>query len=340
MLLIEWGIKNVDDLAGKWKQVASCDLKNGWRALRIADVPDTHNIFIALDGLGLKHLIILAQGADSAKLWKTKGLEIAPGEFGIGDSPLAAGIRLSCLDKDFDETFVSLADAAIRAARVSPDPISAALETAKEFRWFWSTHAQSMTGDQELGLFGELWCLNRYFSISIDAAIDGWNGPMGARHDYQFTKGSLEVKATSKAGIAPVVAIANLEQLSDPVTGQLFLFVLQASEDALASNSLVMEIQSALAKVGASGKIALLERLAKAGYNPILDGQLKRRFRILSERLYRVGPGFPRTTTSTFMPNGLPVGTGNVSYTLDTAVLNSWLIAPDHQGIMAALAAI
>jgi hypothetical protein len=330
----------VDDLAEKWKQVASCDLKNGWRALRIADVPETHNIYIALDGLGLKHLIILAQGADPAKLWKTRGLEIASGEFGIGDFPLAAGIRLSCLDKDFDETFVSLAGAAIRAARVSSHPISAALETAKEFRWFWSIHPQPMTGEQELGLFGELWCLNRYFSMSIDAAIDGWNGPKGARHDFQFTKGSLEVKTTSKAGIAPVVVIANLEQLSDPVTGGLFLFVIQASEDALASNSLVAEIQSLLTKVGPTGKVALLERLAKTGYNPVLNEQLKRRFRILTERLYKVGPDFPRITASTFLPNGLPVGTGNISYTLDTAVLNDWLIASDHQGIMVAMATL
>ena len=340
MLLIEWGTKNVDGLAEKWKQVASCDLRNGWRALRIPDVIETHNIFIALDGLGLKHLIILAPGADSAKLWKTKGLEIASGEFGIGDSPLAAGIRLSCLDKDFEETFGSLAEAVVRAARVSPDPTAAALETANEFRWFWSAHPQSMTGEQELGLFGELWCLNRYFSMSIDAAIEGWNGPMGARHDFQFTKGSLEVKATSKAGIAPVVVIANLEQLSDPVTGGLFLFVIQASEDALASNSLVAEIQSLLAKVGPAGKVALMERLAKTGYNPVLNQQLRRRFRILNEGLYKVGSDFPRITASTFLPNGLPLGTGNISYTLDTAVLNNWLIASDHQGIMVAMATL
>ena len=89
-----------------------------------------------------------------------------------------------------------------------------------------------------------MWTLNQYMDSDLEEAIYSWNGPTGARHDFQFYKGSIEVKTTSKAGSAPVVRIANLEQLADAVTGSLSLFVIQVSEDALSANGLVSEVWS------------------------------------------------------------------------------------------------
>ena len=319
----------------KWDQVTVSELKNGWRALRVSDLPPTHNLFIAKDGAGFKHLIILTPNVAAVKPWKTKGLEVAAGEFGIGDAPLLTGIRFSCTDSDYDRSFSALVEGIIRAARTSADAAIAALEVSQDWRLFWSSQSSPMSAEQELGLFGEVWTLNQYMDAALEDAILSWNGPLGARHDFQFQKGSIEVKTTSKGGAAPVVRIANLEQLSDAVAGSLSLFVIQVSEDALSANGLVTEVRSVLSKIASksSSKAKFLERLARADYTPLQDDQLKRRFRVLGERIYDVTTGFPRITSATFLPTGLPTGTGNVTYTLDTAVLDQWLVASDRHTI-------
>jgi hypothetical protein len=326
----------LDSLDAKWDQVASCVFKNGWRALRVSELPTTHNVFIAKDGAGFKHLIVLTANIAAVKPWKTKGLEVAVGEFGIGDAALSPGVRFSCTDSDFDQSFSALAEGIVRAVSTSKDAAATALEISQDWRLFWSSQPSPMSAEQELGLFGEVWTLNQYMNSALEDVIPKWNGPLGARHDFQFEKGSIEVKTTSKAGSAPVVRIANLEQLSDAVVGSLSLFVIQVSEDALSANGLVTEVRSVLAKIGQkpSLKATFLERLAKADYTPLLDEKLKRRFRILGERLYDVTAGFPRITAGTFQPVGLPTGTGNVSYTLDTAVLDQWLVASDRRTII------
>ena len=341
MSQIAWGIINVETaLAEKWNMVDACPYRNGWRALRVGDLPETHNVFIAKDGSGFKHLIVLTPQIESVKAWKTKGLEIATGDFGIGDSPFQGGIRFSCTDSDFDRSFSALVESIVRAASDAVDAGRAALEVAQDWRVFWSSQASPLGAEQELGLFGEVWTLNRYMDAVIEEAVSGWNGPLGARHDFQFPKGSIEIKTTSKSGRSPIVRVANLEQLADPLTGTLSLFVIQVSEDALSANGLVSEIRQLIRTIGQRPalKAAFLDRLMKAGYSPLFDDQLRRRFRIMSERLYDVSDEFPRITSATFHPDGLPLGTGDISYTLDTAVLDPWLVASDRNTLLSRIA--
>jgi Putative PD-(D/E)XK family member, (DUF4420) len=198
----------VDNLETKWELVDACVFKNGWRALRVGELPATHDLFIAKDGAGFKHLIILTPNISSIKPWKTKGLEIAVGEFGVGDSPVSTGIRLSCTDSDFDRSFSALVEGVVRVARISADAATAAMEVAQDWRLFWSSQQAVLSAEQELGLFGEVWTLNQYMDIEIEDSILNWNGPFGARHDFQFQKGSIEVKTTSKSGSAPIVRVS------------------------------------------------------------------------------------------------------------------------------------
>jgi hypothetical protein len=75
--------------------------------------------------------------------------------------------------------------------------------------------------------------------FAVDIAITRWNGPLGARHDFQSSKGLIEVETTSRTGGAPVIGIANSDQLSGALVGTLPLFVIQVSEYALPANGLV-----------------------------------------------------------------------------------------------------
>ena len=78
--------------------------------------------------------------------------------------------------------------------------------------------------EAEVGLFGELMVLNDLFGLGIPVAValDCWQGPMDAIHDFEIGPGAIEVKATiAEAGFP--ATIGSLEQLDDAVRQPLFV---------------------------------------------------------------------------------------------------------------------
>lgn len=63
----------------------------------------------------------------------------------------------------------------------------------------WSELLQPVTMlsiERQLGLFGELWILERVLNSLGPIGVESWTGPLGEPHDYRFGKQELEVKAT------------------------------------------------------------------------------------------------------------------------------------------------
>jgi len=81
----------------------------------------------------------------------------------------------------------------------------------------------------------------------------------------------------------------------------------------------------------APAKEDFARKLGQRGYSPAFRRHHETPYRILGEHMYRVGPGFPRLTLDSF-PSGLPAGIGNVSYVLDMAACDSWLVATNPDG--------
>jgi hypothetical protein len=52
---------------------------------------------------------------------------------------------------------------------------------------------------------------------------------------------------------------------------------------------------------------------------------------VLGEYLYSVGPGFPRLTTASF-DSGIPGGITDISYVLDMAACDPWLVTRSPTG--------
>jgi hypothetical protein len=180
-----------------------------------------------------------------------------------------------------------------------------------------------MSVTDAVGLFGELWFLNRWAGPSA-ASVQAWEGSNGSRHDFQWPSSSVEVKTTARGG-SVTHTIEHLEQLDDPVTGQLHLYSLRIARDTLASNSVSSLAHAAIVALGSDpvARAELKAKLAQRGYTPAGRDESVATYRVVDEGLYRVSDGFPRLTPQTF-PDGLPHGIASISYQLDMNACGAW----------------
>jgi hypothetical protein len=319
-----------DDLDRLWAELPS-PAPGELSGIRAPGLPLQSAVYVVVDGARTRQLMVaLAEGVEPLRSSATRGLEVTTDELRIGGSAVRRYIRLACLNPSHHATFTALCGNIVTGVLRDPaDPKTAVVRCLDRWRSFWMVDQLGLTREQALGLFGELWFLYRWSGPVSISSVARWQGPLGARHDFQSPVVSIESKASASVpGAGPVHYIASLDQLADAATGQLYLFSLHVAEDNLAVNSLpllVERISTALASDREATSL-FLERLASAGYNPAEAGRYTRPFRVLSEELYRVDGSFPRLTRDNF-GGGLPAGIGDVSYTLSMDACGPWLIA-------------
>ena len=194
-------------------------------------------VWVARDNADHQHLLVLVDGLSELGLEDTHGLSVSIRRHRVAGRDDAPYVDLSCLDSGALQTFATVAaDIATAVVREPVDRRTSALAAAvREWRWFWGVDPSGLSATDAVGLFGELWFLNRWASPSA-ASVHAWEGSNGSRHDFQWPTISVEVKTTSRAG-AIMHTIQHLDQLSDPETGQLFLYSLRITRDALAANT-------------------------------------------------------------------------------------------------------
>ena len=198
----------------------------------------------------------------------------------------------------------------------------------------------TLSRQQQLGLFGELWFLTRWLSPSVDAlkAVQMWRGPMGARNDFETTALGIEVKTTSRDDAAHV--INGLEQLLEPPNGSLFLFSLSVRDEASGNESLPRLVNEArgLLVDDFTGLAQFNSALYSTGYEDRQEAEYsKLLLRVRAEALYRVTASFPRLIPSSFAA-GVPQGISNVSYELQLDVAGSWRLATTPKAALGLLA--
>jgi hypothetical protein len=207
------------------------------------------------------------------------------------------------------------------------NPFAAVEQTLRAWQWFWGVDAGALSESKALGLFGELWFLDRW--APFPDAVTAWHGWEADRHDFSSPRMAVEVKASRSHGVgAPRHHIATLDQLDAASSGPLMLFSLQAIPESNAGNSLTALIHRLRARL--SARTDLLARLDRGvslmGWSPAVADQHLMTYRVAAERLYRVEGDFPRLTRGTFT-GGLPAGIDNVGYSLDLAACAPWLLA-------------
>lgn len=107
--------------------------------------------------------------------------------------------------------------------------------------------------EEQLGLIGELWVLQRRLSSCGTGSIDSWVGPIGENHDFRYGDYDLEVKTTTQQD--RVHTINGLMQLQSTPPHQLFIVSLHLQPAGLQNgwslNSLVAECRGHLKADGA-----------------------------------------------------------------------------------------
>ena len=200
-----------------------------------------------------------------------------------------------------------------------------------KWRHFWGRPPSSALSREELiGLFAEIWYLNRWLLPHMKpmAAISGWRGPHGSRHDFEWAGKSIEVKGTT-SNRGRIHQIHGLEQLSPPENGVLFLFSLVLREEGGATNTLPNIIAECRAMItDAQDALEYFENsLVLAGYSPMHDEEYNKiRFRVADEALFAVRDNFPRIVVGSFQ-EGIPSGVNAINYEINLDGYNSLIVA-------------
>lgn len=231
-------------------------------------------------------------------------------------------LDLICLREELEAVFGEVVDEILERIGRGTSCSDAAGSTIEDFRaLLMRTHATDVGIGRIAGLVAELLVLDRLVDRS-PSAWKAWRGPEGDRHDFRVGDTSLEVKASLRSAKS-VVTINSLAQLDVPTGGTLHLlrFVLEPVTDG--ALSLANLVRSAISK--ASEPTRILALLAAVGCDdPYATAWNRHAFRLESEQLYAIRPGFPRLTRTMLKDGFVPHGVHDVSYTIDLSVAEAF----------------
>ncbi|MBX9791311.1 MAG: PD-(D/E)XK motif protein [Pirellulales bacterium] len=317
-----------DSLLETWRALTPPLIRTELAGRRAPGLPATRTVFLAIDGAARRHLLVQAtESQRPLESHDTRGLQVVTETVRIESNPENRFIDIVCLDPSQERLFATLAEDLLDCLAKSALPENDAVaQTISRWRAFWTVKSGTFTAEQATGLFGELWFLHRWIGATGHSR---WMVTAGARHDFQWSESSVEVKTAHAASVATAThPIVSLDQLDKPVSGQLYLFSLLVLEDALSSNTLdglVVTISRELEDAPAS-LAAFRDKLATYGYVPSDSPHSQKCLRVVREALYSVKDDFPRLTHHTF-PDGVPAGVGDIKYSLSLSACEPWHIA-------------
>lgn len=300
--------------------------------LEAAPIAESDGVWVAVDHLGGRHLLLRVPEGSSLPASRSRGLEAVVAQHRVSGQPDASYCDVSCTTDEllarFEVVAADLASVAIE--RGAADRVAAIAASLSQWRWFWGVDPEDLGSTDAVGLLGELWFMTQWAGVS-EESVAAWTASEGSRHDFQWPERSVEVKTTSKAGSA-VHRISPISQLEDPEAGRLYLFSLRVSRDRLARNTLASLVDAVLRGLaGEPESLALfLERVSARGYTPASQRAVEG-YRVVDESLYRVDGTFPRLTEAS-LGDRLPEGVGGLSYELDMTVCGPWLEATQPEG--------
>jgi hypothetical protein len=188
------------------------------------------------------------------------------------------------------------------------------LSRIRAWQQFMSRSSGALSAEAELGLSGELVCLERLMAAGLEpfAAVEGWRGPLDGLQDFEIGTGAIEVKSTLAHNGFPVT-IMSLDQLDDAVRQPLFLFGCRfaLAPDGLALPARIDAMRNALC--GDPAAAALFENaLLHAGFIDAHAEHYTRCLAVAEGRFLHVDERFPRLVAA-----NVPVAIRHARYEID-----------------------
>ena len=188
------------------------------------------------------------------------------------------------------------------------------LGRVRAWQQFMSRKKGALEPEAELGLAGELVCLEWLIDAGVDvhAAVESWRGPLDGLQDFELGSGAIEVKSTMSSNGFPAT-IMSLEQLDDSTRQPLFLF---GCRFALAAEGLTLSDRVHALRLLLDGDPAAAARfesaLLLASFVDAHAEHYTRRLIVSDSRFLRVDEDFPRLIAAS-----VPAAIRRVRYELD-----------------------
>ena len=232
-------------------------------------------------------------------------------------------LDLLCVCQDLETVFGEVVDEILTRIGRGDSCVDAAQSTIEDFRaLLMRTPATDVGTGRVAGLVAELLVLNRLLDRS-PSAWRAWRGPAGDRHDFRVGDTSLEVKASLRSGTS-AVTINGLAQLEAPSDGTLHLLRIVLEPVTGGVLSVASLARNAMSKASEPARIETL--LAAVGCSDADAEEWNRHsFRLESEHLYEIRPGFPRLTHTMLKDSAAPRGVHDIAYTIDLSVAEAFL---------------
>lgn len=303
------------------------DISTPTAVLKAKRHPLNRLVWLAVDHDSRRHILVSTTSSEPGQvLLQTRALRATTRELRIAAEQALVWVDIEALDPAQHEAFSSLALDLASRIETGDGAFRSALQVLHSWKAFWEAEKNSLSVQQEAGIFAELWFIRHWMKEA--APIRAWTGPEMAIHDFRWPDNAVEVKATlSRSDGFPVHRISSLDQLDDVPGASLYLFSMQLTPDNESDDSVERLAAEIVTGLG-SRHLEISEfrrRLAFSGYSGEATGPHPT-FRVLTERLYEVGLGFPRLTRSS-LAGPLPVGIEDIGYSLDLAACGNWLCA-------------
>lgn len=291
-------------------------------------------VLIAIDAARRRYVLVELPDDEVGEIAErtSRGIAVQTVELGPGGGAVKRFVEIACLDAQghaaLDTIVLELVDALDAGASIGR--VRLVHNVLAKWRRFWSGVAPGvLSKEQQIGLFGELWFLNRWLvpSVGIERAVKMWRGPAGARNDFEAPGIGIEVKTTGRIDGAHV--IHGLDQLLEPPGGKLMLFSLLVRDEASGTENLSAQVAEARSLIAEDHALqSQFDALIyAAGYDDRLVAEYgKLVLRIRESGLYKVDDGFPRLIPVTLL-GGIPIGVGAIEYELRLDAAGSWLLA-------------
>lgn len=239
-----------------------------------------------------------------------------------------AVISLTLAEPSIITVFAAFVDDVIDHVTAAPDDRTAhdaLLERHRHWRRLLSGGDHLLSPAARQGLFGELWTLAHLAAPTIGpaAAIRAWTGPAGDDHDFTTTTAALEVKTVSHTAHGFVVS--NKRQLDDTGLHALVLAVLRV--EATGGGTALNDIIDTVRHIAPPAERPLLEDcLLDYGYREAdRESYGSPRWELRTLILHHIVDGFPR-----LLPDDLPAGVDDISYTVNLGACDPWRVAPEQ----------
>jgi hypothetical protein len=216
---------------------------------------------------------------------------------------------------------------AASTAASHPRQLQLFLGRVRAWQEFMSRKRGALDLEAELGLAGELVCLERLIDSGLDmnTAVEGWKGPLKGLQDFEIGGGAIEVKSTLSHDGFPA-KIMSLEQLDDSTRQPLFIF---ACRFAMAAEGLTLcdrihALRLAL-ETDAAAAARFESALLHAGYVDAHAEHYTRRMVVSESRFDKVDEGFPR-----LVAGNVPAAIRRVRYEVDLDATGAGVYSPEH----------